>query len=122
MINKRGQTLALFVILIPILLVIAAFVIDMGVVIYNKSHLKEVSKMALNENVDNLDNTNNIKKILEKNKVDINNLEINIIDNKINLKNEIEVESIFGAIIGIKNYKVKMNITGYKNNGQIIIE
>ena len=73
MINKRGQTLALFVILIPILLVIAAFVIDMGVVIYNKSHLKEVSKMALNENVDNLDNTNNIKKILEKNKVDINN-------------------------------------------------
>ncbi len=120
--NKHGQTLVLFVILIPILLLLAAFVIDMGVIISNKAHLKEVTKLAIKENVDNLEDTNKIKKILEINKVDVNNLEINIIDNKINIKNEISVKSIFGSVVGILDYKIKINITGYKSNDKIIIE
>jgi len=74
------------------------------------------------ENVDNLEDTNKIKKILEINKVDVNNLEINIIDNKINIKNEISVKSIFGSVVGILDYKIKINITGYKSNDKIIIE
>lgn len=122
MLNKQGQTLVLFIILIPILLLLAAFVIDMGVILTNKMQLKEVTKLAIKENVDNPDDINKIKKIFEINEIDISNLEINVIDNKINIKNEIEVKSIFGSVIGILNYKVKIDITGYKSNDKIIIE
>lgn len=122
MLNRHGQTLVLFIILIPILLLLAAFVIDMGVILTNKMQLKEVTKLAIKENVDNPDDINKIKKIFEINEIDISNLKINVIDNKINIKNEIEVKSIFGSVIGILNYKIKIDITGYKNNDKIIIE
>lgn len=122
MLNKHGQTLVLFIILIPILLLLAAFVIDMGVILTNKMQLKEVTKLAIKENVDNPDDINKIKKIFEINEIDISNLKINVIDNKINIKNEIEVKSIFGSVIGILNYKIKIDITGYKSNDKIIIE
>lgn len=122
MLNRHGQTLVLFIILIPILLLLAAFVIDMGVILTNKMQLKEVTKLAIKENIDNPDDINKIKKIFEINEIDISNLEINVIDNKINIKNEIEVKSIFGSVIGILNYKIKIDITGYKSNDKIIIE
>ena len=39
--NKHGQTLILFVILIPIILLLLAFVVDIGLVITNKIKTKE---------------------------------------------------------------------------------
>lgn len=124
MLNKKGQTLILFVIMIPIILGIAALVIDVGVIFANKSHLKEVTKTAIRENISNIDNDTDtkIKNILIKNEVNVDNLEIKISDNKINVKNEISIDSIFGSIIGIKNYKIIEDITGYKENEKIIIE
>lgn len=124
MLNKKGQTLILFVIMIPIILGIAALVIDVGVIFANKSHLKEVTKTAIRENISNIDNNTDtkIKNILIKNEVNVDNLEIKISDNKINVKNEISIDSIFGSIIGIKNYKIIEDITGYKENEKIVIE
>lgn len=124
MLNKKGQTLILFVIMIPIILGIAALVVDVGVIFANKSHLKEVTKTAIRENISNIDNETDtkIKNILIKNEVNVDNLEIKISDNKINVKNEISIDSIFGSIIGIKNYKIIEDITGYKENEKIIIE
>lgn len=124
MLNKKGQTLILFVIMIPIILGIAALVVDVGVIFANKSHLKEVTKTAIRESISNIDNDTDtkIKNILIKNEVNVDNLEIKISDNKINVKNEISIDSIFGSIIGIKNYKIIEDITGYKENEKIIIE
>ena len=45
--NKHGQTLILFVILIPILLGLAAFVIDVGFMVSKRVELKEVSKTII---------------------------------------------------------------------------
>ena len=124
MLNKKGQTSILFVIMIPLILGLAALVIDIGVIFANKSHLKEVTKTAIRENISNIDSDTDkkIKQILIKNEVNVDNLEIAINDNRINVKNEISIDSIFGSIIGIKNYKIVEDITGYKENEKIIIE
>ena len=45
--NKKGQTLILFVILIPILLGLLAFVVDVGFIVSKTVQLKEVTKMIL---------------------------------------------------------------------------
>lgn len=119
--NKHGQTLALFVILIPILLLLVAFVVDMGVVINSKVKTKEVAKTIIRENFDNF-NEEKVKEVFNKNKISTQNLEIIRSDNKINIKNKCEVESIFGAIIGLKSYSIKIDITGIKENEKIIFE
>lgn len=119
--NKKGQTLGLFVILIPILLILGALVIDVGVVINSKVKAKEVAKTIIRENFNNLDEEK-VKMIFSNNKISIKNLEISKSNDRINIKNKYEVDSILGSIIGIKSYKVKIDLTGIKKNEKIIFE
>lgn len=123
--NKHGQTLIVFVILIPLMLAIAAFVVDIGIVVSNKSHLKEVTEMVIRDNINNLSNENldnNIKKVFEKNDIEIDNLVINSSNNSLRINNLTKVESIFGSIIGIKEYEIKVDIEGYLENNKVIIK
>lgn len=50
--NKKGQTLVLFVIMIPILLGLGAFVVDVSLVISKNTELKEVSKTIIKDVID----------------------------------------------------------------------
>lgn len=119
--NNHGQTLVLFVILIPVLIIFVAFIVDTGVVINSKTHLKEVSKTAIRENID-IKNEEFIKKAFEKNNIDVKNLKIDFVENGIHIKNEYEIDSIFGSIIGIKTYRIHVDIRGIKKENKIIFE
>ena len=122
MFNKKGQTLILMVILIPIVIGIMALVVDVGYLSLEKIHMKEVTKTVIREDLEkNMDNKT-LEEILKKNDIDIQNLKIKRSDNKLNIQNEVEIESIFGAIIGINEYKIKIDITGYKENEKIKFE
>lgn len=108
--NKRGQTLILFVILIPILLALAALIVDVGLIVSKNVNLKEVSKtiiLTVKENP----SEDEIEKLFIKNDIPVENLEIFILDDTIRIKNQYEVKSIFGSIIGIKKYDIKVDIT-----------
>lgn len=120
--NKRGQTLALFIIFIPIFIGLAALVMDTGLVISKKAHLKEVTKTAINAYFNKKMDEEKIKDLLIKNEISVDNLVLEIENNKIMINNEIDVDSIFGGLIGIKEYKIKLKLTGYQDNGKIIIE
>lgn len=117
--NRQGQTLIVFVILIPILIGFAALVIDTGLVIYSKVHLREVTKTVIKDTIHE-PNEEHIKKLLKDNNVDIDNLKIEIDSNKIVINNEFRVDSIFGAIIGFKEYKIKVAIEGRIENSKVI--
>lgn len=111
MINRKGQTLILFVILIPLLLGLAAFLIDMGLIISKKVHYNEVTRTVLNDVYKDGDfKEEDFKRILIKNEVDIDNLKIIIDDHKIIINNIVEIESIMGNIIGIKKYEIKIRV------------
>lgn len=120
--NKHGQTLILFVILIPILLLLAALVVDTGVVFSKKVQVKEVMKEGIKEALINHQDIDAIKEMLVKNNIDVTNLEVEFLDSRIEMKNQIEVNSIFASIIGIKKYTIKINIVGYKDDDKIIFE
>ncbi len=47
--NKHGQTLILFVILIPIILILMALVVDTGLVLAKKIQVKEITKEVIEE-------------------------------------------------------------------------
>lgn len=112
--NKRGQTLILFVLLIPILLILAALVIDIGLVTNAKLKLDNLTTSILEEFYDQKNEENieqKIKEIYQKNNIKIDHLEINSTDTMLNIKIEDQIDSIFGRIIGIKEYSYQTDKT-----------
>lgn len=120
--NKHGQTLILFVILIPIMILLCAVVVDTSYLIGKKTNLREVTKNAISEVLVKNKDKSAIKDILIENKIDVDNLEVIEKDGEVEVKNKIEVDSIFASIIGIKTYDIKIDIIGINRNGKIIFE
>lgn len=119
MMNNKGQTLVLFIIFIPILIMLAAFIVDTGIIIKESTRLKATTKTVLNdvfykENKSEIQITN----LFKENNISVENLKITITDN-INIQNEYEIESIFGKIIGLKKYTIKINMTAKEENGKL---
>lgn len=115
--NKHGGTLILFIILIPIIIIFMAFVVDLGLTRSRKIKLMETTKEIIKDNFDKEDTQ--IIEIFKKNGIQAN---IKRDDNKLNIKIEEDIKSIFGSIIGIKSYKIRVNITGFKNQEKINFE
>lgn len=119
--NKRGQTLILFVILIPILLGLCALVIDVGLIVSKSTHLKEVSKTIIEEVMPEA-SIEEIEDLFIKNDIPVSQLEVQIEDEKIRIQNEYEIDSIFGSVIGLSSYEIRAQITGIIREGTIIFE
>lgn len=118
--NNKGQTLVLFIIFIPIFLLLAAFIVDTGIIIKESTRLKSTTKTVLNDTFYN-DNKSEekIKELFIKNNIDTTNIEIIINEDKISIKNSYNIESIFGKIIGLKEYNIKINLTAKEENGNL---
>ena len=123
--NNRGQTLELYIILIPVLLLFAAFVIDSGVMVRENTKLNSVTKLIINETIDEINDpkiNDKIKNLYIRNGIPTDKVIIKIKDNKLTISNEYVKTSMFGYIIDNYEYKVKIKLTGYKENDKIIIE
>lgn len=119
--NKKGQTLILFVILIPILLGLLAFVVDVGFIVSKTVQLKEVTKMIL-ENTYEDASLEEIKDLFLENDIPVENLEVEIQSDRIRIQNEYEIDSIFGSVIGLSSYEIRAQITGIIREDTIIFE
>lgn len=102
--NKKGQTLIMFIILLPILIGITAFVIDYGIIVYEKNKLDNLISYSekKGKDIDRLLVDNDIKeyeKTGEGSCYDITYYK----------------DSLFGSIIGIKEYKITS--TNCRNEG-----
>lgn len=117
--NKHGQTLILFVILLPLILVLGALIVDIGLVMNNRIKLEEVTKSAV---LEAYDDDIKIVEILQKNAIDISNIKMSRVDDKLKIEIKEEVKSIFGNIIGLKKYDLKISLVSYKDNNKIIFE
>ena len=121
--NNKGQTLIIFVILIPLLITLMAFVVDISYMYRENNKLENTTKTIiknlyderLNENIES-----KVKDLYKKNKIDIKNIKISAKDDYLIIENNYEVNSIFGKLIGLKKYKIKVDIKGYKKNGKIV--
>ena len=105
-INNNGQTLIIFVILIPFLIMIMAFVVDISYMYSESSKLQNATKTIINDNYDkrlNDDIKKDIKELYKKNDIKTTNLKVDGNENYLKIKNNYKIESIFGKIIGIKS-------------------
>jgi len=120
--NNKGQTLIMFILLIPLILVIMALVIDTSFVYKEKIKFQSVTKTIMKTTYENKDATDFNDKIInlyKKNGIYTNNIVIKVNSDSVVIKNQAKVKSVFGNIIGIKNYEVKFSYKIYKENESI---
>ena len=118
--NNKGQTLVLFIIFIPILIILAAFIIDTGLIIRESTRLKAATKTVIKDTYykDDL-SEEKIIKLLNKNNINTDNIEITIYNDQITINNNYDIESIFGKIIGLKEYEIKYNVVAKNENNKL---
>jgi hypothetical protein len=121
--NNKGQSGVVFIILIPVFLLILAFVFDNLMVIEENTRFKATTKTIITEMLTNSysDYPKEIKKMYEKNKYETDSLEVKYDDGKLTVFNIHEYDSFFGRILGYKKYQSEVNFTGYVENGKVKI-
>lgn len=100
--NNKGQVLALFVLLLPILLVLFAFIFDSSYIVRENSKLDDIAYTSL-EYLNSSKDMDAVKKYILKNNEDIEIVEIT--DKKIDLV--YRLKPIFGKVVGYDYYNLE---------------
>lgn len=123
--NNKGQTLVLFVVLIPIFILILALVVDNGLIMNTKNKLLNKSEMIIKNVYPKLD-TDNYEKLIKdlyiKNEIKYDDLIVNYSNNKLIITIKTSLKSVFGKFIGQDKYDLEISLTAIKQNDKIIIE
>ena len=119
--NKKGQTLILFVILIQILVTITAVVVDVGTLEFTYQKLKGIVDESIKEYYLK-DGKNSMENTLKYNYLSKELYEISESDNEVNVYLTYEMDSIFGRLINISSYEIIVNRKGKVEMDQIVIE
>ena len=125
MLNNKGQSLILFVIMLPVLLLIFVLVIDIGKVIILKQELDNISNIVLDYGLDNIDKINlddELVSLVKLNNDEIDEIDIYMKDSKIYVKLNENVQGIFSQFIDISIFNVKSSYVGYIEDNDKRIE
>lgn len=123
--NNKGQSLVLFVLLIPLVLLILVLVYDIGSMILKKLELDNINKLALDYGITNIsddDITDELKKLIQKNISGINTIEISLDNEKINITLKDSIDNNISLIKDIDMFEIKSSYVGYLSDNKKIIE
>lgn len=113
--NQKGQSLVLFILVLPLLLMIGTLVIDIAYISNEKLKLDNINKLVISTYLDNSSLTKEELILLTKeNDDEIENIYIDIEEN-ICITLEKKVNSLLGGIFGYQSYEVSSNYCGIKN-------
>lgn len=124
MLNNKGQSLVMFILIIPIILIILAGVVDIGNIVYNKQELANINKIVLDyglTHMDDNDTVSQMKKLGIYNQKNIN-MNIKFQDMEFMVTSSYYVEGIFSNILDTKGYIVKSSYKGYLDQDKKIIK
>lgn len=121
--NSKGQSLVLFVLLIPLVLMILFMVYEIGRMTLIKHELDNINEIAIDygltkmkdENVSQL-----VTNLINKNNSELDIVEVNIVEDKLHI---ILKKNIKGETSLFKNmFTVKSSYVGYMKDDKKIIE
>lgn len=122
--NNKGQTLVIFIFIIPILIGLMALVIDIGNLIYYKQDLDNINKIVLDYGLNNQQTPELEEKMITLAKLNNPHLNIKIKqeENIIYIKTTYYVQGIFTNIFQTKGYQATSIYKAYQENQQNKIE
>lgn len=118
MLNNKGQSLVLFILLLPILLGIMALVIDVGNALNKKSEMENAIEFVIDYGLkmESL-NESELDLLLDYNLSDCENI-LNIEEKKIVVSSKTYVDGIFTNILNIKGFPIESSFEGYLVEGK----
>lgn len=105
--NNKGQSLVMFICLLPILLLIVLAIVDVSRMVIEKNKLNNINYIAIwyySNHKEDDDVTERIISLVKRNDENIINVRINKDKNTIYLDKKID--STMGKIIGISEYEI----------------
>ena len=124
MLNNKGQSLIIFIVIIPIIILIMILVMDIGNLTYEKQELDSINKIVLNYGLDNINNLDVVNEMyaLAKNNNPKANYNIKYNNQEFNITSKYYVKGVFTKLINIDGYLAKSTYKGYLKNNKHIIE
>ena len=102
--NNKGQVLIFFVLIIPILLLGAVYIIDNIYISYNTNKLNQINSLVIKDASIQKLTVDEIKEYINKNDENIEVEFISIDSSKIEIKLNKTIKSLFGSIFGNNVY------------------
>ena len=123
-INNKGQSLVMFVLIIPIFLLILTLVYDVGNAIYEKDRLSNTNFLTIEYGLNNIDTVteNDLKNLIEQNTSNLKYIYVTIEENQIEIKMEKDAKSIIGKMFNFNLVKIISHYKGKIINNQKEIE
>lgn len=119
--NKKGQILVGFVLLLPLIIILFAYLIDNNILVQNKSKLDQITKTVVTYALEHRDKTEvELEEYIKKNEKDLTSIKI-ILDEDVQIKLTKTIDAIFGNVVGIKTYTISSYYEGEIRDGQIIL-
>ena len=124
--NSKGQSLAIFVIFVPVFIMIGTLVVDVSFARYNVRRLDNINKLVINYGLEHIESDpyDTMVDLIYKNdsEVDDYEIKINLEEKKINVNISKSTKGFFGSIVGKEIYKEKSSFIGYIKDDKKIIE
>lgn len=118
--NNKGQTLVIFVLLLPLFVLLLAFITDTSIMFFEKNRLDNTSRMIINYKMNHIEmNDKKVREYIKKNDKEIKVEKLKMDDKKVVLKTSKKINSVFGKIIGKDYYIVSSYYEGIINTKQI---
>ena len=115
MLNNKGQSLILFIVILPILLLILVLVIDVGRIIVLKQELDNINKIVLDYGLDNID-------LDDLNNNEIDDININLVEDKLYIELNMDTGGMLSGLVDISIFDIKSSYVGYIKDEKKIIE
>ena len=119
--NNKGQSLVLFILIIPILLGIVVLVIDCGNALVTKNKINNVIEMVLEDGLEDGYSEEEINKLIDYN-LDSGTYSVDVDNDVINIKVSDYVDGVFSNILDIDGFHIVSEYDGYIENNKKVIE
>ena len=112
--NNKGQSLVMFIVLIPIVLLVFTLVYDVGNAIYEKERLSNTNYMTIEYALDNINNVNenDLIELIMKNNSGLSSISVIIDNNVINIKISKNIRGIIGKMFDCDLIEARSEYTG----------
>lgn len=124
--SNTGQSLAIFIVFIPVFIIIGTFAVDITYAKYNMGKLNESSKMIIRYGLNHIDESpyEDMVDLIYQNNDDIDNysIDINEENKEITMTITAYSKSFFGKIMNKNIFKQKSSYKGYIKDDRKIIE
>ena len=120
--NNKGQSLVLFILLIPVMVLVMVLVIDMGNLYCEKKEIDSIGYLVCDYGISNYDDDNilnDMVKLANLNDDKLSKISVDIENNVVDVIIYKKVDGVFGKMFNLDIYGVMVHYVGDIDSGNI---